>query len=86
MLVACQASAAICSSPVVMTGLPSLCIKDRTLPLNGAHVSPEQFNFRWPLPHVHGSPMLRVLSTSLTSTPPSDPPRIVSLSDPTSSA
>src|SRR5713101_2848210 len=33
----------------------------------------EQFNYRWPLPHVAGSPDLGVLSVSLTSTRSSDP-------------
>src|SRR4249920_416060 len=42
------------------------------LPLNGAHVSHEQFNFRWPLPQVIGSPDLEVLSASLTSARSSD--------------
>src|SRR5215469_4856913 len=47
-----RAFAAIRSSPVSMVGDSSLCIEGRILPLNGAHVSHEQFNFRWPLPRV----------------------------------
>src|SRR5260370_22250145 len=43
-----------------MTGDSSLCIEGRILPLDGAHVSHEQFNFRCPLPHVAGSPDLEV--------------------------
>src|SRR5665648_957438 len=39
-----------------------------------------RFNFRWPLPHVAGSPYLRVLSVSKTSDRPSDYPHFVSLS------
>jgi hypothetical protein len=58
-----------------MTGGSSLCIKGRYLPLNGAHVPHEQFKFRCPLPHVAGSPDRKVLSGSLTSVRPSDPPR-----------
>ena len=81
-----RAFAAIRSSPVAMTGFSSLCIEDRSLPLYGAHVSHERFNFCWPLPQVAGSPDLEVLSASLTSTRPSDLPRVVRLSDPTSSA
>jgi hypothetical protein len=57
-----------------MTGGSSLCIEGRILPLNEAHVSHEQFNFRCPLPHVVGSPDLKVLSGSLTSVRPSDLP------------
>ena len=67
-----------------MTGGSSLCIEGRILPLDGAHVSHEQFNFRWPLPHVAGSPDLEVLSASLTSVRSSGRPRFVGLSDPTS--
>jgi len=59
-----------------MTGLSSLCIEARSLPLYGAHVSHERLNFCWPLPHVTGSPDLRVLSVSLTSIRPSEPPRV----------
>jgi hypothetical protein len=81
-----RAFAAIRSSPVSMVGDSSLCIEGRILPLNGAHVSHEQFNFRWPFPQVVGSPDRRVLSASLTSTRPSDPPRFVGLSDLTSYA
>src|SRR6266850_814924 len=53
------------------------------LSLDRAHVSHEQFIFCWPLPHVAGSPDRGVLSASLTSTRPSDLPRLVSLSGPT---
>ena len=60
-----------------MTGCSSLCIEGLYLPLYGAHVSHEQFNFCWPLPHVDGSPDLRVLSASLTSTGSSDLPRFI---------
>jgi hypothetical protein len=35
-----------------MTGSSSLCIEVRILPLDGAHVSHEQFNFCCPLPHL----------------------------------
>ena len=59
-----------------MTGDSSLCIEGRILPLNGAHVSHEQFDFRCPLPHVAGSPDLEVLSGSLTSVRSSDLPRL----------
>src|SRR5215472_18674423 len=69
-----------------MVGDSSLCIEGRILPLNGAHVSHEQFNFRWPLPQVVGSPDRRVVSASLTATGSSDPPRFVGLSDLTSYA
>src|SRR5208282_816155 len=62
-----RALAAIRSSPVGMAGDSSLCIEGRILPLYGAHVSHEPFNFRWPLPHVAGSPVFRVISASLTS-------------------
>ena len=54
------------------------------LPLYGAHVAREQFNCCWPLPHGAGSPDLRVLPASLTSARPSDRPRFVGLSGPTS--
>src|SRR5258708_12902827 len=53
------------------------------LSLDRAHVSLEQFIFCWPLPHVAGSPDRGVLSASLTSTRPSDLPRLASLSVPT---
>jgi hypothetical protein len=53
------------------------------LSLDRAHVSHEQFIFCWPLPHVAGSPDRGVLSASLTSTRPSDLPRLASLSGPT---
>src|SRR6266850_1802280 len=53
------------------------------LSLDRAHVSLEQFIFCWPLPHVAGSPDRGVLSASLTSTRPSDLPRLASLSGPT---
>jgi hypothetical protein len=69
-----------------MTGLSSLCIEVRNLSLYRAHVAHKRFNNCWPLPHVTGSPDLRVLSANLTSISPSVPPRIISLSDPTSSA
>src|SRR5215468_456467 len=67
-----------------MAGGSSLCIEGRILPLNGAHVSHEQFNFRWPLPHVAGSPGLGVLSASLTSTRSSGRSHLIGLSGPTS--
>ena len=57
-----------------------LCIKARILPLNGAHVSLKWSKSCWPLPHVIGSPYLRVLSASLTSDKPSNHPRLFSLS------
>src|SRR5215470_17882963 len=79
-----RAFAAIRSSPVSMVGDSSLCIEGRILPLDGAHVSHEQFNFRWPLPHVVGSPDRGVLSASLTSVRSSGRPRFVGLSDLTS--
>src|SRR6202011_5970622 len=53
------------------------------LSFDRAHVSHEQFIFCWPLPHVAGSPDRGVLSASLTSTRPSDLPRLASLSGPT---
>src|SRR6202023_1914850 len=53
------------------------------LPLNGAHVAQEQFTCRWPLPHVAGSPVLGVLSVSMTSTRSSGLPHLVGLSGPT---
>ena len=53
------------------------------LSLDRAHVPLEQFIFCWPLPHVAGSPDRGVLSASLTSTRPSDLPRLASLSGPT---
>src|SRR6202022_4488939 len=71
-----RALTAIRSSPVSMAGDPSLCIEERILPLNGAHVSHERFDFRWPLPHVVGSPDLGVLSASLTSARSSGPPHL----------
>src|SRR5262252_3899864 len=55
------------------------------LPLYGGHVAFEQFNARWPLPHVAGSPDLGVLSASLTAVGPSDRSRRFGLADPTSS-
>ena len=67
-----------------MVGVSSLCIEGRILPLNGAHVAVERLPFRWPLPHVVGSPDRGVLSASLTSAWSSGPPRLVGLSDPTS--
>ena len=38
-----------------------------SLPLHGARVAPERVTCRQPLPPVNGSPVLRVLSTGLTS-------------------
>ena len=69
-----------------MVGVSSLCIDGRILPLYGGHVAYEQFNSRWPLPHVAGSPDLRVLSASLTSVGLSDRSCLFGLSDPTSFA
>jgi hypothetical protein len=57
----------------------------RHLPLHGGHVAFEQFHARWPLPHVAGSPDLRVLSASLTAVGPSDRSRRFGLAGPTSS-
>ena len=57
-----------------MTGLSSLCIEVRNLSLYRAHVAHKRFNNCWPLPHVTGSPDLRVLSANLTSISPSVPP------------
>ena len=54
------------------------------LPLHGGHVAFEQFNARWPLPHVAGSPDLGVLSASLTAAGPSDRSRLFGLAGPTS--
>ena len=54
------------------------------LPLNGGHVAFEQFNVRWPLPHVVGSPDLKVLSASLTSVRSSGRSRLLGLAGPTS--
>src|SRR6266550_1352539 len=54
------------------------------LPLDGAHVAQEQFNYRWLLPHVAGSPDLGVLSVSLTSTRSSAPSHLIGLAGPTS--
>src|SRR6516162_149460 len=54
------------------------------LPLHGGHVAFEQFNARWPLPHVAGSPDLGVLSASLTAAGPSDRSRRFGLAGPTS--
>src|SRR5262245_27647736 len=45
-------------------------------PLHAAHVTQEQFNYRLPLPHVPGSPVLGVLSVSLPSTRSSSPSRL----------
>src|SRR5260370_41516691 len=72
-----RAFAAIRSSPVSMAGDSSRCIEGRILPLYGAHVSVERLPFRWPLPHVAGSPDLRVLSASLTAARSSGLPRLV---------
>jgi hypothetical protein len=69
-----------------MAGGSSLCIEGRILPLHGAHVSHERFDFRWPLPQVAGSPDLGVLSASLTSARSSGPPHLASLLDLTSDA
>src|SRR6266851_10161172 len=47
-------------------------------------MSPQElFNYRWPLPHVAGSPDLGVLSVSLTSTRSSDPSHLFGLAGPT---
>ena len=54
------------------------------LPLHGGHVAFEQFNARWPLPHVAGSPDRGVLSASLTAVGPSDRSRLFGLAGPTS--
>src|SRR5215471_6309792 len=54
------------------------------LPLHGGHVAFEQFNARWPLPHVAGSPDLGVLSASLTAAGPSDRSRRFGSAGPTS--
>src|SRR6516165_5563900 len=54
------------------------------LPLHGAHVAVERLSFRWPLPHVAGSPGRRVISASLTAIRSSGLPRRVGLSDLTS--
>src|SRR6516162_4506426 len=54
------------------------------LPLHGGHVAFEQFNARWPLPHVAGSPDLGVLSASLTAAGSSDRSRRFGLAGPTS--
>jgi len=51
-----------------------------SLPLHGARVAPERVICRQPLPPVNGSPVLRVLSTGLTSARPSDRPCIGGLS------
>ena len=48
---------------------PYRCVLGLPLPLSAVHVSLEQFKFRQPLPHVHGFPMLKVLSADPT---PSD--------------
>jgi len=81
-----QVFAAILSYPVVIAGLSSLCIEVRNLSLNRAHVVHERFIDCWPLPHVTGSPDLRVLSANLTAIRPSDHSHLVSSFDPTSSA
>jgi len=67
-----------------MAGGSSRCIEGRILPLYGAHVAVERLTFRWPLPHVAGSPDRGVLPASLTSTRSSGRPHLVGLSDPTS--
>src|ERR1019366_2163258 len=74
------------SSPVVMTGCSTRCIVARSPPLNEVHVALEHFDFRWPLPHVVGSPHRRVLSASLTACEPSDRPRFIGLANLTGSA
>src|ERR1035438_4692749 len=74
------------SSPVVMTGCSIRCIVARSPPLNEVHVALEHFDFRWPLPHVVGSPHRRVLSASLTACEPSDRPRFIGLATLTASA
>ena len=61
----------------------SLCIEGCLLPLHGAHVAPERVTCRRPLPPVNGSPVLRVLSTGLTSARSLDRPRLGGLSGPT---
>src|ERR1700736_6248270 len=54
------------------------------LPLTGAHVAQEQFNYPRPLPQGARSPDREVLSVSLTSTRSSAPSRLIGLSGPTS--
>src|SRR6202043_134963 len=56
------------------------------LPLNGAHVAPRtiQLPLTASLPHMAGSPVLRGLSVSMTSTRSSDPSLLVGLAGPTS--
>src|SRR3954467_9838470 len=54
-----------------------------SLPLHGARVAPERVICRQPLPPVNGSPVLRVLSTGLTSARPSNRPCLGGLSGPT---
>jgi Phage integrase, N-terminal SAM-like domain len=54
------------------------------LPLHGGHVAFEQFNSRWPLPHVVGSPNLGVLSASLTAAGSLDRSCLSGLAGPTS--
>src|SRR5262249_16179316 len=53
-------------------------------PLHGPQFTKHQFNSRGPLPHVAGSPALRVLSVSLTSTRSSNPSCLVGLAGPAS--
>src|SRR3954468_17573316 len=54
-----------------------------SLPLHRARVAPERVICRQPLPPVNGSPVLRVLSTGLTSARSLDRPRLGGLSGPT---
>ena len=54
-----------------------------SLPLHGARVAPERVICRQPLPPVNGSPVLRVLSTGLTSARSLDRPCLGGLSGPT---
>src|SRR6516165_10574092 len=62
----------------------SCCHGRRFVSLHGGHVAFEQFNTRWPLPHVAGSPGLGVLSASLTAARSLDPSRLLGLAGPTS--
>jgi len=78
--------AAICPRPVAMANGSSLCIEAASSLRMETMFPHEQFNFRWPLPHVAGSPGRRVLPASLTAARSSDPPCFVGLSDLTSYA
>ena len=62
-------------------GSPSLHRRP-SRPLHDAHVALERPRFRWPLPHVAGSPDLGVLSASLTSARSSGRPRVGGSSGP----